>query len=508
MKKRIFYIGGVLLVIGVFLTIVSTWNLNYESYKVSDGEETIDARIYEGGETAVVLVHGFSSDKAYNYRLANILQRNGFTVVLFDSQGHGQSTGTIGFDNAQTEDLVSNLEAVVTDLEVKGFATEDIILIGHSMGARTIMQYATYGDTFKDIVLVGPEINLLPNTQSSFFTGANDLEMPFVSRMSKSSPMSDVLIITSTWDDISPVESNEELLSVLNSGTSSYTREIVVVNRVLHNYELFSPQVINQIIEYIEPSGSGYIFQYVYLWIIGLLFILASPIVMFKSFKQKSVLQLKELDRKFFKTRLLMWLLSIVALILLVGITFILPIRKPFFSVQFVYIVGGYGLVSLLLFRKKQKFSLSKELKDIQSIKVIKPILFGLVFVIVSSIVRYSGFNIIFRNIDMFIWYILFVILMTIGFYVLAKDSNYVNLTATKRQKIYWNIIKYFPFYIFAIVYILLGSLSGITTSVQGLLFLAYGVYVSKLVNIKADNDLVSSFILALIIAVPFGSLF
>ncbi|WP_420040894.1 alpha/beta fold hydrolase [Gordonia sp. MP11Mi] len=82
----------------------------------------------------VVLVHGMGGDRTTWRPLAGALRGRGRTVVSFDMRGHGR-TGPA--DSYLLDDFRDDLAAVVDEL-----GAERVDLVGHSLGAHTVLRYA------------------------------------------------------------------------------------------------------------------------------------------------------------------------------------------------------------------------------------------------------------------------------------------------------------------------------------------------------------------------------
>jgi pimeloyl-ACP methyl ester carboxylesterase len=92
------------------------------------------------GDRAVIFVHGKDSNRLEGHhfeRLANILLPNGYSMLTFDLRGHGDSDGD-RFSLGQHER--NDVAGAIGFLESRGFAPRRIALIGHSMGAGTVLQ--------------------------------------------------------------------------------------------------------------------------------------------------------------------------------------------------------------------------------------------------------------------------------------------------------------------------------------------------------------------------------
>ncbi|MDX1359078.1 MAG: hypothetical protein R3232_09630, partial [Clostridia bacterium] len=213
--------------------------------------------------------------------------------------------------------------------------------------------------------------------------------------------------------------------------------------------------------------------------------------------------------------KILIWLIGIIAGVIIVGIIFIIPMGKPLFSVQFIAIVGGYGLVSMLFYRTGKMPGHKTKLRILNSYEkvTVKQATLGLLllmaFCSLSFLARASGLNKVFTSWQNITWHFLFALLMSLGFLVLGRESEIISANATKPyQKVLWNIVKYFPFYIFAVFYLAIGSLSGLTGAIQGLAFLFYAIYAGKVVYSVSGSSYLPAICTAIILSVPTGAVF
>jgi pimeloyl-ACP methyl ester carboxylesterase len=449
MLKKTIAFGSLLVVLSLLLIGITQWiplmtnDVVTKDYEIENAEgNAIRLSVYEQGENLVVLAHGFSSEKTSLVWVRNHLLNAGYSVAMFDFTGHGASQGQVNFDNAQTERLSFDLETVVNWLISSGYEASKMQLYGHSMGGRAILQYASRSDiTFEQLYLVGSEVNLIPNLQASFFTGADDLSMPFAKRLSGSSPKSPITIVASTWDDIHTIEASQALYSRLTEGEVTFPRKMVQVNGIIHKYENYSNTVLKVITQETNPL--------LIVWYVIMLGILFIPIVWYQLIRAKiPVIRQKESLKK----QVLYWVLAVVFAVTLLGLSMILPFRKPYFSMQFVVLIGGFGIAYWLFNLKLFKGCLNQPIKN----KIATSIAF-LSLLVAQYTVKFTAIQSFQLNPDFVFWSIVFVALSSIGFLAIQQQAN--------------NLMKYFPFYMFFALYLILGSLSGIVTTVRAYCF-------------------------------------
>lgn len=95
----------------------------------------------DGGESAAVLVHGFGGNRSEEHilRTAGIYVSKGYSVLMLDLRGHGDSGGerrTLGYKE------VRDVRAAISWLKERRYDPDDVVLHGWSMGAATVVRAA------------------------------------------------------------------------------------------------------------------------------------------------------------------------------------------------------------------------------------------------------------------------------------------------------------------------------------------------------------------------------
>jgi pimeloyl-ACP methyl ester carboxylesterase len=128
------------------------------------------------GDRAAILIHGRHANRAeYQGRLehiADFLIAQGFSVLLFDLRGHGDSEGD-RFSLGQFERL--DVASAIDFVSSRGFAEQRIALLGISLGAGTAIQElllhpkigalvsdSSYMDAFTEVQEVLPQEGGIP----------------------------------------------------------------------------------------------------------------------------------------------------------------------------------------------------------------------------------------------------------------------------------------------------------------------------------------------------------
>jgi len=136
----------------------------------------------------VLLVHMMPSTKESWKMLAKHLQGSGYHVLAIDLRGHGGSfqgpEGYKAYTDEQHQKSILDIEAGVEFLKARGIAEDHSSLIGASIGANLVLQYASQHGT-KNIVLLSagldykgikadPLVQKLKNGQRVFFIASQD----------------------------------------------------------------------------------------------------------------------------------------------------------------------------------------------------------------------------------------------------------------------------------------------------------------------------------------------
>ena len=112
----------------------------------SDGLQLHAYRADQPGNRYAIVVHGYTSDSQNMANFAKHFYNRGFSVLLPDLRGHGQSEGAyVGMGWHDRLDMLAWIDTLILD-----DPTAEILLLGVSMGGATVMM--TSGETLPENV--------------------------------------------------------------------------------------------------------------------------------------------------------------------------------------------------------------------------------------------------------------------------------------------------------------------------------------------------------------------
>ncbi len=94
-------------------------------------------RYYPGSKGTIIMVHGLLSSMGEFYDYPEKFSNEGYAVLIIDLEGHGRSGGKRGFESVEKN--IENIKRWVEYLKKNGMLKKPLILIGHSLGAATVI---------------------------------------------------------------------------------------------------------------------------------------------------------------------------------------------------------------------------------------------------------------------------------------------------------------------------------------------------------------------------------
>jgi pimeloyl-ACP methyl ester carboxylesterase len=112
----------------------------------------------------VIACHGVTATRRYVLHGSVTLARNGYAQISYDARGHGESDPAPVGGGYSPAELADDLGAVIE----RHSASSPVVLVGHSMGAHTIVNRALHRPRgIAGLVIVGPVQSGAPAPESS-----------------------------------------------------------------------------------------------------------------------------------------------------------------------------------------------------------------------------------------------------------------------------------------------------------------------------------------------------
>lgn len=469
---------------------------------------TLEASYYEvkDAEYAALICPGFSCDRQKLRPIADQFVSVGVTSMTFDYSGQGASTGVIGFGNAKSNHIPTEISHALKKLhEVSGIPYDHIVLVGHSMGGRSILKLFTldiYEEPVGAAMLIAPEVDYVYNLQASLFTGTSDeTEEPWKSYDGRYTKDTAVYLMSSTFDDTVPhpstielfrrlggkMEQTEGVISPMVLQTNSYGARVAlrIVPGALHSYQMYAPAIkegLNTAISDFTGLPANYFTWANYvlygLWFLGFvgLFLLLKTLTPKREETAENLPKLTNFGR-FIGWKVFLWLPALLVMFLICCVSVVMPFGSPVLNIVFMGSIAGYGAVMFLAYRKGRFKGTEGKLLRVR-FKVPKqalPVALGIatlavafaIYEVRAGLYRVMPFN--FRVV-----FLLFAgLAMTVGYYISGIETDMLRAAKVKGwQRLLYQIVQYVPILLYTLSYIALGSVSGLVEQAQNLMFM------------------------------------
>jgi len=207
-------------------------------------------------DSAIVFLHGTGADRAQLAPQAEILAKHGYSVLLFDLPGHGESGGRVTW--SQTEP--SALRAALAFAEARG--ARHFGVVGFSAGAM-IAVHEAHGLSIEGLVLEGALEKLDSAVRRDYRRWGLLSQWPAVwatrwagyrpAQLGPIDPHCQVLFIAGSLDQDVPVPVTRELMQSVHGDT-----ELWIVEGAKHgDYQNFAPAEFEQrLVSFFERAFS------------------------------------------------------------------------------------------------------------------------------------------------------------------------------------------------------------------------------------------------------------
>jgi fermentation-respiration switch protein FrsA (DUF1100 family) len=202
------------------------YHLPYEDVRIPVAKgEALHGWWVEGGKRVLLFLHGNSGNISSNLPQAVRFVRLGFSVLMVDYRGYGESTGEYPSETRVYEDA----EAAYQFLLDEGVRAKDIFIYGHSLGGAVAVELASRIRQAAGLILEGTFTSLaeVARARFPFIPVERVLQHRFDSLSKVSGLTLPILLIHGTADQTIPYEMSERLY---DAAASTKKKLLLVVN--------------------------------------------------------------------------------------------------------------------------------------------------------------------------------------------------------------------------------------------------------------------------------------
>jgi hypothetical protein len=343
-------------------------------------------------------------------------------------------------------------------------------------------------------------------------------------------PAVPILLLTGSWEDILSVDGAQLLMTKLcgNLGASCMgesSRQWILFDALVHNYEVFSPRVISAAQDWLSPEFSSHPALLtrvrILLWtstILGIFFSLFGFANLLPSVSPVPPFIIAD-PKKLIRGKLLLWLVALPLSAVVMALYVLIPLPSPTFNLIYGGFLGGYGLLMFLLYWFGRMPGVKGTVRQFKAQTVSRQKgwrwawLFNLVLFASVTILYRSGFGMTPPVGVRFAWVLIFIPLTALGFWIgmLESDAFAVAAPGKPIYRLLSLLISLLPFYLYLALLLALGSTSGVLGSLTGLLVLAASLLQGEITRKLSGNPFFAAILQALLIfwlILPSGALF
>ena len=440
------------------------------------------------GEGAI-LVADKGQDMSYYLNMAQTLNKQGYSVMIYDLPGQGRSQGSYSTsfyeDNSCAMQVYS---AMLAFSQLCKLPPANIHYIGHGYGARAILQACSVDYINPvSITLINPEISFKSSVLASLPIIADDTALDWFKDMGQNIKDTNVHIISNS----EKYETCAQLKDVLSTNnTTQLDKEFIL----LEPFAPLSKNIINSTVSYVSTlsafsysSDSNLILIYNIMLAVMLLLIFGIVLSFIRAFDTgyDENERKYELSLNFYLYKLLLWIPAAVLGAMGFAIGFIIPIGYPVQTAMISFVFGAYGVIMLFLYVYSNFANDAGDAMfiDEQRVNWIGGFfLFAMLFVMLKMFGHFSLYY-MFPFSERWIWFVLFTIANSITFLIIDREIKALNPDKKSKNKLV--IVMLLPFALASILLLALGiailAVTLVISAIAILLIIMFGRVLAKI---------------------------
>lgn len=196
----------------------------------------------------LIMLHGVFGSSDNLFTVSKAIAEHGFCVYTLDARNHGQSPRSEKFDY---DVMAADLNEFLTENNI-----ENPIILGHSMGGKTVMQYAMNYDNFEKLIIVDIAPKHYPTHHNHILEGLNAIDLTQVKSRNDATD-----IFKNYVADFGEQQFLLKNLYRTNEGGFDWRINIPVISKEIHQVgkELINTRIVEKPILFIRGGNSSYI---------------------------------------------------------------------------------------------------------------------------------------------------------------------------------------------------------------------------------------------------------
>ncbi|KPM47137.1 alpha/beta fold hydrolase [Jiulongibacter sediminis] len=201
-----------------------------------------------GDGKPLVILHGVFGSSDNLYTVSKKLAEKNLAVYTLDARNHGQSPQS---DELTYEAMAADLDEFLTKEDI-----ENPVIMGHSMGGKTVMQYAQHYNNFEKLIIVDIAPRFYPTHHDHIIAGLNAIPINEINNRKEAEEI---------FEEYVPSFAERQFILKniyrTDDGNYAWRINVPVISENIHEVgsEIISDRLIEKPVLFIRGGESSYI---------------------------------------------------------------------------------------------------------------------------------------------------------------------------------------------------------------------------------------------------------